>query len=286
MGIVLLTQTRYTRCMKSILIYTSIIILGAVSFSISKHITLSLVGTDTRSIAYVQTASVVPLSVLPDKNDMPPISDIPVVLKAEKKSPCPQPIKKYADMTYLNVDQDTALSDTTYIPSDLMPLDKSISTSFICLTKDAYDQISILITDAAKENLSIKVTSGFRSYDTQAYLLKQNLKNKKVKISTSVAKPGYSEHQLGIALDLTSESIANKSASSLFGNTPEAKWLEDNAYLYGFIESYPEGKKDITGYIYEPWHYRYVGKDMAKEIHDKNITINEYLELNKNTTTQ
>ncbi|MEK7105779.1 MAG: M15 family metallopeptidase, partial [Patescibacteria group bacterium] len=91
-----------------------------------------------------------------------------------------------------------------------------------------------------------------------------------------IAKPGHSEHQLGIAVDFTSPSIGNVSATGKFGDTLESKWLEENASKYGFILSYPKGKEEITGYLYEPWHYRYVGIEHAIEIANSGKTGNEY----------
>ena len=95
----------------------------------------------------------------------------------------------------------------------------------------------------------------------------------------SVAKPGYSEHQLGTTVDLSGSSINFASASINFDNTPEDLWLRENAHLYGFIMSFPYGKDETTGYKYEPWHYRYVGKDVAKKIKNSGLTLVEYLRL-------
>ena len=85
-------------------------------------------------------------------------------------------------------------------------------------------------------------------------------------------------------MDLTSKSIAYASAAMKFGDTKDSKWLEEHASEYGFIQSYPKGKEAITGYMYEPWHYRYVGVEDAKEIIKNNQTINEYLKEKNNTT--
>lgn len=125
--------------------------------------------------------------------------------------------------------------------------------------------------------MSILVSSAFRTFDTQKIILAREKKDKNPNADIAVAKPGYSEHQLGVAVDLTSTSINKKSAASVFGDTAEALWLQQHAYEYGFIESYPEGKELITGYMYEPWHYRYVGIDNAYLIHENGQTITEYL---------
>ena len=85
-------------------------------------------------------------------------------------------------------------------------------------------------------------------------------------------RAGYSEHQTGLALDI----VTYGASMDTFENTDEFKWLSDNAYKYGFILRYPKGKEKLTGYSYESWHYRYVGKDVAKKIHDLDITYDEY----------
>ena len=90
---------------------------------------------------------------------------------------------------------------------------------------------------------------------------------------TYSARPGFSEHQLGYSIDLTNgESVPFEE----FHNTKEYEWLKDNAYKYGFILRYPKDKEYITGYIFEPWHIRYVGYDIAKYIYENNITYEEY----------
>ena len=89
---------------------------------------------------------------------------------------------------------------------------------------------------------------------------------------TYSARPGYSEHQSGLAIDVNS-------LDQDWENTPEGKWLSANCYKYGFIIRYPKGKEDITGYMYEPWHIRYVGKDLAEKLYNNGnwLTLEEYL---------
>ena len=92
----------------------------------------------------------------------------------------------------------------------------------------------------------------------------------------SVAVPGTSEHATGLALDIVSSTY--DALDEQQAETAEAKWLAENCWKYGFILRYPVSKSDVTGIIFEPWHYRYVGKDVAKEIMEQNITLEEYLE--------
>ena len=90
------------------------------------------------------------------------------------------------------------------------------------------------------------------------------------------ARPGYSEHQLGTTIDFTSRR-AEFDLTNAFGATPEGQWLDENAVRYGFVMSYPPDKEDITGYVYEPWHFRYVGEEVAAEVRREGITLHEYL---------
>ena len=123
---------------------------------------------------------------------------------------------------------------------------------------------------AKKEGISIYNVSGYRSYNTQKYLYNSYVnRDGKTKADTYSARAGTSEHQTGLATDVNS-------VSTSFENTSAFKWLSKNAYKYGFILRYPKRKEFITGYMYEPWHYRYVGIDVAKIIYEKNITFEEY----------
>jgi len=192
-------------------------------------------------------------------------------------SVCSQPKKDYENMMFLNIGQNISLPDKTYIPSDLRELNTESSTKSICLIKEARDAFELMAKDALLDGYTIKASSGYRSYEYQKNLLENAIKNGKKDASVSIAKPGYSEHQLGTAIDITGKSINYSSADNSFLNSVESIWLEKNAYKYGFIMSYPLGKEDITGYKHEPWHYRYVGVDKAKEIKEKEVTITEYL---------
>jgi poly-gamma-glutamate synthesis protein (capsule biosynthesis protein) len=190
---------------------------------------------------------------------------------------CPTPENDYEDMTFLNIGQEVSLPNMTYIPSKLRPLNTESSTKSICLKKEARDAFELLTKDAKEDGYTIKASSGYRGYEYQKTLFTNAIKNSNKNTSTSIAKAGYSEHQLGTAIDITGKSVNFSSANNSFMNSVESVWLEENAYKYGFIMSYPKGKEKITGYMHEPWHYRYVGVDKAKEIKDRGVTITEYL---------
>ena len=124
---------------------------------------------------------------------------------------------------------------------------------------------------AAAEGFNLFVKSGFRSYSTQKSLYNSYVRRDGAAAADRYsARPGYSEHQTGLAFDI------NKATSS-FAGTPEAKWLADNCYKYGFIIRYPEGKEAITGYIYEPWHIRYLGIETATEVYNSGLCLEEFL---------
>ena len=125
--------------------------------------------------------------------------------------------------------------------------------------------------DAYKAGCNLWITSGYRSYSYQSSLYNQYAaRDGYAKADTYSARPGYSEHQTGLAMDIN---VAGDS----FGYSPESKWLAANCWKYGFIIRYPQGKQDITGYKYEPWHVRYLGKDLAKEVYDSGLSLEEFL---------
>ncbi len=136
-------------------------------------------------------------------------------------------------------------------------------------TKSAFEEMK---TAAAADGISLRIVSGFRSYNTQKNLYNNYVKRDgKTKADTYSARPGYSEHQTGLAMDINR-------AGSAFNGTPEAKWLSDNAYKFGFILRYPEGKTNETGYKFESWHYRYVGVELATKLYNNGdwITLEDY----------
>ena len=142
------------------------------------------------------------------------------------------------------------------------------------VNKTAYQALKQMQADASSIGLNLKLVSGFRSYQTQ-YNLYYNYvaKDGQAKADTYSARPGHSEHQTGLAFDVGS-------TKGSFANTYEATWLAQNCHLYGFIIRYPKGKTNITGYIYEPWHIRYLGVDIATKVKNSGLTLEEYLGIN------
>ena len=139
------------------------------------------------------------------------------------------------------------------------------------LNPNALAQFNKLTEDAAKLGLSIKCSSGYRSYKDQERIYNNYVAiDGIVKADTYSARPGHSEHQSGLAIDVNSIDYT-------FLNTPECDWLAKNAHKYGFIIRYPLGKEAYTGYSYEPWHIRYLGVDTATAVYNSGLSLEEYL---------
>ncbi|PDZ07536.1 D-alanyl-D-alanine carboxypeptidase [Bacillus cereus] len=169
-----------------------------------------------------------------------------------------------------------------YKPEDLVVPNVSFSFSGTLeksyLRKEAAEALERLFDLAKKEGIELNAVSGFRSYDYQKNLYANNVKRKGQEHTDRFsAKPGHSEHQTGLTMDVSSKS-ANNELELTFANTKEGKWLKENAYRAGFIIRYPKGKESITGYAYEPWHIRYVG-DIAESIYKKKLTLEEFMNL-------
>ena len=163
--------------------------------------------------------------------------------------------------------------DSSYIPNNLELLDNSYAKSGIYLVKEAKDNIERLISDAKEDGMNIRVISAYRSYTYQENLYNNYVKNDGVEnADTYSARPGYSEHQTGLVVDVTKayDNFNN------FENTDEYNWMLENASNYGFILRYPKDKENITTYSFEAWHYRYVGVELAKKIKASNLTFDEY----------
>lgn len=144
------------------------------------------------------------------------------------------------------------------------------------LRKEAALALEDLFQEAKKDNLDLLAVSGYRSYQTQKNIFESKTRSiGEAAANMTSAYPGQSEHQTGLAMDITCAQ-AGFSLIEDFGAMEEGIWVKKNAHKYGFIVRYPKGKEDITGYSYEPWHLRYVGKETAAYIYEKGITLEEY----------
>jgi len=176
------------------------------------------------------------------------------------------------------VSKDRSLA-SNYEPADLVPISPEFTSSQEPqrLRQPAADALTRMLIDARAAGLSIKVNSGYRSYQYQASVFQGEVAAYGcAKALQESALPGHSEHQLGLAADLTSADVGWDLLDK-FGDLPEGRWLLTHAAQYGFVLSYPRGKEAITGYIYEPWHFRYVTVPVAQAIVVSGVTPTEYL---------
>ena len=209
-------------------------------------------------------------TVLTIKNEKNNIStDIKVIIKAKKKE---KEIKKEEEKTYevVNKDgisyiEDIMIVNKTYsLPSDYNP--GRLSDEFM----DAFYEMQAY---AELDGIELWIQSGYRSYNTQEIIYNNYVSmDGKENADTYSSRPGHSEHQSGLAAD-----INNPDES--FNGTAAAEWLKNNCYKYGFIIRFPEGKEESTGYIYESWHIRYVGKEWAKKITESGKSLEEYFNI-------
>lgn len=168
-----------------------------------------------------------------------------------------------------------------YQPDNLTKVKiKTGGNKLIYLEKKTYSQIKKLLKDINKFfETEIVIDSGYRPYSYQENLMKDLIKIKGDDAYKNLALPGHSEHQTGLAVDIGFYKNGKYDCDFKVSNyKDEFKWINDNAHKYGFIIRYPLGKEEITGYIYEPWHLRYVG-DIAEFIYEKNLTLEEYIDL-------
>ena len=170
-----------------------------------------------------------------------------------------------------------------YIPADLIRPNVPFSFGDAKLEKslmreEAADALEKMFAGAKSDGIELAAVSGYRSYGRQETLFNAEVnKVGEEKALQAVARPGSSEHQTGLTMDISSKTN-NFQLNEQFGSTKEGVWLAHNAHKYGFILRYPRGKEGITGYMYEPWHFRYVGIRAASEIYENDWTLEEYFE--------
>lgn len=164
-----------------------------------------------------------------------------------------------------------------YIPENLQIVSSKYSSKTVKLVSYAKEAFEELAAAAEKENYTINAMSSYRDYAYQNTLYNNyGKKDGYDNADTYSARPGYSEHQTGLAVDIDNK----KEYFTNFEKTKEYEWMQNNAYKYGFILRFPKDKVLETGYEYESWHYRYVGKEIAKYIHDNNMCYEEYYAQN------
>ncbi|MFG6115247.1 D-alanyl-D-alanine carboxypeptidase family protein [Halobacillus sp. MO56] len=176
----------------------------------------------------------------------------------------------------LLVNKQSSLSED-YIPADLVTPDVAFSGDEEQLQAKAAAALEAMFTAAERDGVQLYAASGYRSYQYQKGLFQFWVDQYgEAQASRVSAKPGHSEHQTGLTMDVTSKDVDFQLKKS-FGKTRAGHWIEKHAAEYGFIIRYQENKEPVTGYDYEPWHLRYVGKDHAKIITNYNIALETYL---------
>lgn len=168
----------------------------------------------------------------------------------------------------------------TYIPNDLVDANSKYRNN-IKVNKEALTSFNKMKYDMHLLGYDIDIMSGYRDYSYQEKIYNKSLYERGYTYTVrSIAKPGTSEHQTGLAIDICIYKNDKVYIEHEIINSEELQFLKNNAYKYGFILRYPEEKEDITGYNYEPWHYRYVGIDLATYLFKNNITLEEYYQSN------
>lgn len=209
-----------------------------------------------------------------------PTSSTSTTTASESTSVTPEP--SFDKTAYSNSDPESIwvvvnkirpLNPKDYAPSDLVSIGNGQK-----MRAEAANALDQLIDDAKSAGYTISPLSGYRSYSYQVTVYNREVSNYGQEVAdTESARPGYSEHQTGFAVDVGGGGC---NIDSCFGDKPEGKWVAANAYKYGFLVRYTTDKQDITGYRAEPWHIRYIGKALASEMHDQGVeTLEEFFEL-------
>jgi zinc D-Ala-D-Ala carboxypeptidase len=199
----------------------------------------------------------------------------------------PLPTCRYDDIPtqYQNYDDwHITLLDTiymlpeSYVPPDLVLTSEAGLSSDYKLRAIVITPLKNLLQDARAAGINLELQSAYRSYSYQVTTFESWVaKQGQEAALKSSARPGHSEHQLGTAIDFREKGGQAPWDLEDFAKTPGGAWLAENAWKYGFIMSYPKSKEDLSCYIYEPWHYRYVGLEVAKMVIESNLTLREWL---------
>ena len=206
-----------------------------------------------------ETAKEIPETDIPET--VPETTDLPEITapQTEPKAPSIQAPVSVDEPTYI---QGILVVNKTY------SLPKTYAKGVDPEAKAALDK---MFADAQKDGISLWIASGYRSYDRQNTIYNNYVaQDGQAAADRYSARPGHSEHQTGLAFDLNELTEA-------FGSSKQGKWLAENCHKYGFIIRYPQNKEHITGYMYEPWHVRYLGVDVATAIYESGLCLEEYL---------
>ncbi len=172
--------------------------------------------------------------------------------------------------------------DEAYVPDDLVAVDVPTvlnNPEVNQLRREAAGALKEMFHKAAESGIELYARSGYRSYKTQKQLFENYVaKHGEEAANRYSARAGQSEHQTGLVMDVTSESVHLK-LDEAFGETAEGEWVSAHGHEFGFIVRYPKGQEKITGYMYEPWHIRYLGKELAAKVFESGLAYEDYLEM-------
>ena len=164
-----------------------------------------------------------------------------------------------------------------YIPPDLVKLTcKKISSDPIQMREVAANALSDMFAAAKEDGIILYAHSGYRSYRTQKTMYSNRLKKNNGKDDGVVAYPGSSDHQTGLGIDIINKAGIGKKFTTAFAETKEGKWVSENCWNYGFVIRYQKNKEDITQIMFEPWHLRYVGVQVAQYMHENDLSLEEF----------
>ena len=181
---------------------------------------------------------------------------------------------------YIRLANKQSLLEEDYIPEDLTKDLKcrKISYAPIQMRQTAAEALYALFDAAEEDGLYLYAHSGYRSYRTQKTMYQNRLKKNNGKDDGVVAMPGSSDHQTGLGIDVINKAGIGKKFTEAFGKTKHGQWLAENCWDYGFIIRYQKDKEELTEIIYEPWHLRYVGVQVAQYMRDQNLCLEEFTE--------
>ena len=173
--------------------------------------------------------------------------------------------------------QEPTIVEGVVIASKKYPLPSTYAPGESKEARAAFQQMA---AEATLSGYDLVAFSTYRSFDYQTQLYDRYVTNDGQEAADRYsARPGYSEHQTGLAFDIGEQLFEQHFARESFGETEAGKWVAANAHKYGFIMRYPKGSEKITGYMYEPWHFRYVGNELAVQVYEANVTLEEFLDL-------
>ena len=214
----------------------------------------------------------------PTAEPTPEPTVMPTVEPTPEPTPVPPAVDLESDDSINRYISQTHMISETYVPADLRAVNVH-SAETKRLRDEAAGKLEEMFQAAINDRIYLKLVDGYRSYQQQKDLYSYYMQIRGKQYASSVDDhPGASEHQLGLAADIGCWNGACELAYC-FTSYPNYQWLLDNSYKYGWIERYPKGKQEITGIVYSPWHYRYVGIEEAEKIHESGLTMEEYYNI-------